>query len=222
MRCSASSPAGPTRPVSSSRCASSGTAPPRCMSLTAFAVPSRMRTRASASRLSAPRSWTPPARACRRPSCATSATPRPRAGSGQRVTPRATRSRRSSTGSSSSGTTTGIKPRREDGVVRPLLPVWREETEAFCRERGVEFRVDSSNAATKRGLIRGEILPLLEQLHPAARENILRSLETRRTMPPALAELLDTPAASRRVDLGGGSRRCASTTASGSSAGRWS
>ncbi len=104
----------------------------------------------------------------------------------------------------SSGTTTGIKPRREDGVVRPLLPVWREETEAFCRERGVEFRVDSSNAATKRGLIRGEILPLLEQLHPAARENILRSLETRRTMPPALAELLDTPC---RVAPGRSGRR---------------
>jgi tRNA(Ile)-lysidine synthase len=104
----------------------------------------------------------------------------------------------------SSGTTTGIKPRREDGVVRPLLPLWREETEAFCRERGVEFRVDSSNAGTKRGLIRGEILPLLERIHPAARENILRALETRRTLPPALAELLDAPAASRRVDLGGG------------------
>ena len=103
-----------------------------------------------------------------------------------------------------SGTTTGIKPRREDGIVRPLLPLWREETEAFCRERGVDFRVDSSNAGTTRGLIRGEIVPLLERIHPAARDNILRALETRRTMPPALAELLDTPAASRRVDLGGG------------------
>jgi tRNA(Ile)-lysidine synthase len=103
-----------------------------------------------------------------------------------------------------SGTTTGIKPRREDGVARPLLPLWREETEAFCRERGVEFRIDSSNAATTRGLIRNEILPLLERIHPAARENVLRALETRRTLPPALAELLDAPAASRRVDLGGG------------------
>ncbi len=64
--------------------------------------------------------------------------------------------------------------------------------------------MDSSNAETTRGLIRDEILPLLERIHPAARENILRSLETRRTMPPALAELLDTPAGSRRVDLGGG------------------
>jgi tRNA(Ile)-lysidine synthase len=103
-----------------------------------------------------------------------------------------------------SGNAKGIKPRREDGVVRPLLPLWREETLAFCCERGIEPRVDSSNAATTRGLIRDQILPLLERIHPAARENILRSLETRRTMPPALVELLDTPAASRRVDLGGG------------------
>jgi tRNA(Ile)-lysidine synthase len=103
-----------------------------------------------------------------------------------------------------SGTTTGIKVRREDDVVRPLLPLWREETEVFCRERGLDFRVDSSNAATRRGLIRNEILPLLERLHPGARENILRSLQTRRTLPPALAELLDERAASRRVDLGGG------------------
>src|SRR5262249_46540843 len=52
-----------------------------------------------------------------------------------------------------SGNTKGIKARREDGVVRPLLPLWREETEAFCRERGIEFRVDSSNPDTTRGLI---------------------------------------------------------------------
>jgi tRNA(Ile)-lysidine synthetase-like protein len=103
-----------------------------------------------------------------------------------------------------SGSTKGIKAVREDGVVRPLLPLWREETEAFCRERGLAFRTDSSNADTTRGLIRDEILPLLERIHPAARENILRSLEERRTMPPALAKLLDTPVGSRRLDLGGG------------------
>jgi tRNA(Ile)-lysidine synthase len=103
-----------------------------------------------------------------------------------------------------SGNAKGIKTRREDGVVRPLLPLWREETLAFCRERGIEPRVDSSNADTTRGLIRHQIIPLLAQIHPAARENILRSLETRRTMPPALAELLDSTAGSRRVDLGGG------------------
>ena len=94
--------------------------------------------------------------------------------------------------------------RRDDGVVRPLLCVWREETEAFCRERGLEWRTDSSNPDTMRGLIRREILPLLERIHPAARENVLRVLDERRTMPPALAELLDSPAGSKRVDLGDG------------------
>ena len=66
------------------------------------------------------------------------------------------------------------------------------------------YRTDVSNADTVRGLIRGQILPLLEQLHPAARANILRALDRRRTMPPALATLLDSPTASKRVDLGGG------------------
>jgi tRNA(Ile)-lysidine synthase len=104
----------------------------------------------------------------------------------------------------SSGTTTGIKSQREDGVVRPLLPLWRAETEAFCRERGLPFRVDSSNPDTKRGVIRSQILPLLEQLHPGARENILRALDERQTIPPALAKLLAEPTASKRIDLGGG------------------
>jgi tRNA(Ile)-lysidine synthase len=104
----------------------------------------------------------------------------------------------------SSGTTRGIKARREDGVVRPLLPLWRAETEAFCRERGLEFRTDSSNPATVRGLLRAEVIPLLERIHPAARENILRALDERQTIPPALAALLAEPVASKRIDLGGG------------------
>jgi tRNA(Ile)-lysidine synthetase-like protein len=104
----------------------------------------------------------------------------------------------------SSGNTKGIETRRADGVVRPLLCAWREETEAYCRERGFEWREDSSNPATVRGLVRGEVLPLLERIHPAARENVLRVLDERRTLPPALAELLDAPVGSKRVDLGGG------------------
>ncbi|HEY2325961.1 MAG TPA: tRNA lysidine(34) synthetase TilS [Gaiellaceae bacterium] len=104
----------------------------------------------------------------------------------------------------SSGNTKGIKVRREDGVVRPLLSVWREETEAFCRERGLAWREDSTNVDTIRGVLRAQVIPLLQQIHPGARENIVRALEERRTLPPALAELLDAPAGSKRVDLGGG------------------
>ena len=103
-----------------------------------------------------------------------------------------------------SGNTKGIKVRREDGVVRPLLCVWREETEAYCSEHGLEWRTDSTNPGTLRGLIRHEVLPRLARLHPSARENILRALDERRTMPPALAELVDSRSGSKRIDLGGG------------------
>jgi tRNA(Ile)-lysidine synthetase-like protein len=102
------------------------------------------------------------------------------------------------------GTATGIEPSRADGVVHPLLPLWREETAAYCRVEGLAFRTDSSNGDTKRGLIRDEILPLLRKLHPAADENVLRALDPRATLTPALAELLASPSGSKRVDLGGG------------------
>ena len=104
----------------------------------------------------------------------------------------------------SRGTATGMDASRADGVVRPLLSVWRAETAAYCEAEGLAFRVDATNADTKRGLIRDEILPLLRRLHPAADANILRALDLRVTLPPALAELLSSPAGSKRLDLGGG------------------
>jgi tRNA(Ile)-lysidine synthetase-like protein len=102
-----------------------------------------------------------------------------------------------------SGAPGGIKWRREDGVVRPLLRRRREETEAYCRAEGLSYRTDSSNTDTKRGLIRDEILPLLRRLHPAAEDNLLR-LAYRETMPPEVADLLASETGSRRVDLGAG------------------
>ena len=103
-----------------------------------------------------------------------------------------------------SGRATGIKPKREDGVVRPLLPLWREETEAYCRAHGLDYRTDSTNSDTTRGLIRGQILPLLRRIHPAAEANVLRALEERSTLDPALAELIASPVGSKRLDLGDG------------------
>ncbi len=101
----------------------------------------------------------------------------------------------------SSGAPGGIKPKREDGVVRPLLPLWREETQAYCEAEGLAYRTDSSNPETRRGLIRDEILPLLRRLHPGAEKNLLRLAEGR---PSKLDDLLAATTGSRRVDLGGG------------------
>jgi tRNA(Ile)-lysidine synthase len=110
----------------------------------------------------------------------------------------------------SSGSTKGIKAKREDGVVRPLLAVWREETEAYCVEHGLRFRRDSSNRGTKRGTIRDEILPLLRQLHPGADENLCALAEERPRLPRGLertlAELVSSTAGTKAADLGRGIR----------------
>jgi tRNA(Ile)-lysidine synthase len=109
-----------------------------------------------------------------------------------------------------SGSTRGIKSRREDGVVRPLLGLWREETHAYCAAAGLEPRHDSSNPYTLRGLIRGELVPLLRRLHPAAEENIRRLAGERPRLPRAMEDtllaLLAERDGSKAADLGGGIR----------------
>ena len=105
-----------------------------------------------------------------------------------------------------SGSTRGIKPRREDGVVRPLLGVWREETEAYCAGNGLDTRVDASNPDTLRGLIRDEIVPLLRRLHPAAEENISRLADERPRLPRGMEDtllgLLSSTHGTKYADLG--------------------
>jgi tRNA(Ile)-lysidine synthase len=106
----------------------------------------------------------------------------------------------------------GIKVRREDCVVRPLLELWREDTEAYCNAVGLAYRRDSSNAGTKRGLIRERILPLLEELDPRARENLLalasaeNELRLPRTLERTLQALLAGTEGTKEADLGRGVR----------------
>jgi tRNA(Ile)-lysidine synthetase-like protein len=113
-------------------------------------------------------------------------------------------------GLAASGSPQRIKAKREDGVVRPLLGVWREETRAYCDERGLRYREDTSNADTKRGLIRNEILPLLEQLDPRARASLLSLADDRprlpRTLERTLADLLASREGTKAADLGAGVR----------------
>jgi tRNA(Ile)-lysidine synthase len=110
----------------------------------------------------------------------------------------------------SSGRPSGIKPKRNDGVVRPLLTVWGEETEAYCREVGLPYRTDSTNVDTKRGLIRTDLLPLLERLDERARPNLLALAEEPsrprlpRTLERTLLDLLSSADGTKEADLGHG------------------
>ncbi|MCW5940585.1 MAG: tRNA lysidine(34) synthetase TilS [Fimbriimonadaceae bacterium] len=68
---------------------------------------------------------------------------------------------------------------RHDGVVRPLLGFSREETRAFCQERGLPFHDDPANfdPSFSRARVRMRILPELRALNPAADEAIARLAE---------------------------------------------
>lgn len=72
----------------------------------------------------------------------------------------------------------GIRPRNHD-VIRPLLRFSREETRAFCTERGYVFHDDPANADTafSRARVRLRVLPELRALNPAADEAIARLAE---------------------------------------------
>ena len=116
------------------------------------------------------------------------------------------------------GTTKGIEVRRADGVVRPLLCVWREETEAFCRERGLEWRTDSSNPDTLRGRD-PQRDPAAARTDPSggARESSCASSTSGARCRRHSSSCSARPPARSESISGTGCRSCASTTGSGSS-----
>ena len=69
----------------------------------------------------------------------------------------------------------GIPPKR-DRVIRPLCELTREDVEALCRERGLDYVTDSSNASDlyARNRIRHQVLPALRRVHPGAVESLDR------------------------------------------------
>src|SRR3954447_10444036 len=73
-------------------------------------------------------------------------------------------------------------PARSGRLVRPLLGVSREETEAYCRARGLTWREDETNRsdAFARNRIRNGLLEALRTVHPAAEANVLATLDVLR------------------------------------------
>ena len=69
--------------------------------------------------------------------------------------------------------------------MRPLLPFWRADLEAFAREHGIPFRDDPTNRDPRwtRNRLRHHVLPALEEAVPGAAR--------------ALAALADTAAAGK-------------------------
>jgi len=70
----------------------------------------------------------------------------------------------------------GMRP-RAGRLVRPLLVVTREDTAAYCRERGLRWHEDPANEsrAYARTRVREDLVPALRAVHPAAEANVLRT-----------------------------------------------
>ena len=94
----------------------------------------------------------------------------------------------------------GMEPRR-GRLVRPLLEATRAETRAHCRARGLEFVDDPSNADPRfaRARVRGEVMPVLSDLNPAAERGIA---ETSRLLRDE-AEVLERAVGDALERLGG-------------------
>src|SRR6476659_3585125 len=86
----------------------------------------------------------------------------------------------------------GMRARAGD-LVRPLLAFTREQTTAYCEERGLAWRDDASNEGTAyaRNRVRHGLAAALAEVHPAAAANVLRTAELLREE----AEVLDALAA---------------------------
>ncbi len=86
----------------------------------------------------------------------------------------------------------GMSP-RDGRLVRPLLELTREQTAAYCRARGLSWREDASNDDERyaRARVRNGLLPALDAVHPAARENVLRTARLLREEAVVLDALVD-------------------------------
>jgi tRNA(Ile)-lysidine synthase len=85
----------------------------------------------------------------------------------------------------------GMAPRR-GRLIRPLLGMTRAETRAYCREHGLAWRDDPTNADTSftRARVRHELLPLLERVAPGAERTIAETARLLREESEALDALL--------------------------------
>jgi tRNA(Ile)-lysidine synthase len=82
---------------------------------------------------------------------------------------------------------------RDGRLVRPLLAFTREETTAYCEERGLAWRDDPSNEQPTyaRNRVRHGLLPALAEVHPAAGRNVLRTAALLREEAEVLDVLVD-------------------------------
>jgi tRNA(Ile)-lysidine synthase len=82
---------------------------------------------------------------------------------------------------------------REIPLARPILHLWRSETEAYCREHNLQPVYDLSNTDETyfRNRLRGSLIPELEKYNPNIKFTLLRMAEALAGDQAILAEAVD-------------------------------
>ena len=76
----------------------------------------------------------------------------------------------------------GIPPVRDGYIIRPILPISKEQVLLYCSRLGVEYVTDATNEQTvyTRNRIRHNILPELREINPSLEAAVLRLTESLR------------------------------------------
>lgn len=91
-------------------------------------------------------------------------------------------------------------------IVRPLLSLWRAETESYCRTHNLEPHFDASNTDQVyfRNRLRHALIPELEKYNPRFKESVLRSAQALQSDYAALLEILEEAWKNTLVETGAG------------------
>lgn len=95
-----------------------------------------------------------------------------------------------------------IRPRRRDGIVRPLLDCRRAAVRAVVEQAGLAYRHDTSNDDPRflRTQVRRRVMPLLAELNPAIADACAALAGAARAQRAAVARWADAELATHVVD----------------------
>ena len=97
-----------------------------------------------------------------------------------------------------------IRPRRRDGIVRPVIDCRRADLRAVVEQAGLPFRHDASNDDPRflRTQVRQRVLPLLAELNPAVAEACANLAASARAEGAAVARWADAELAAAESEDG--------------------
>ena len=98
----------------------------------------------------------------------------------------------------------GISPKREPGIIRPLIDCTRNEIEAYCKENSLQFVTDSTNLSDDytRNHIRHNIVPAFAKINSDFENAFLRAMSSIREEEDFIEGLVDELLSESRCEKG--------------------